>query len=86
MGPRTPGCQTLGVDGDRDLARVALSLVEATVQGDPAADELLAEAFSDVREAARAHAYLAGFLLVLLAECRREPSQVTCARVRELLS
>jgi hypothetical protein len=37
----------LALSTDRDLARVALSLVEVTVRGEPAAAELLAEGFAE---------------------------------------
>jgi hypothetical protein len=60
------------MDPDRRLARVALSLVEGMVRGDPSTDPLLVEAFTGLEEAARAHAYLCGFLLQLLAHERGE--------------
>ena len=70
---------------DRELARLALSLVEGTVRGDSLADELLAEGFGDVDEAARAHAYLSGFVIEVLAEARHETPTQTCALIRRLL-
>jgi hypothetical protein len=60
------------VSTDRDLARLALNLVEGTVRGEPAAAELLVDGFANVGEAARAHAYLAGFLLTALADARHD--------------
>jgi len=74
------------VSTDHDLARLALSLVEGTVRGDSAADDLLAEGFSDPGEAARAHAYLTGFVVEVLAESRQETPAQTCAFVRRLLT
>jgi hypothetical protein len=74
------------VSTDRDLARLALNLVEGTVRGEAAAAELLAEAFTDVREAARAHAYLAGFLLTALADARYETPEESCRFIRRLLT
>jgi len=71
---------------DHDLARLALSLVEGTVRGDSAADDLLADGFGDLDEAARAHAYLTGFVVEVLAECRHETPAQTCAFVRRLLA
>jgi hypothetical protein len=71
---------------DRELARLALSLVEGTVRGDPAADDLLAEGFGDLDEAARAHAYLTGFVIEVLAEMRQETPAETCALIRQLLA
>lgn len=71
---------------DRELARLALSLVEGTVRGDPAADALLADGFADVGEAARAHAYLAGFLLQALADARGETPDASCDFIRRLLA
>ncbi|HEY7070398.1 MAG TPA: hypothetical protein VH479_09805 [Acidimicrobiales bacterium] len=71
---------------DRELARLALSLVEGTVRGEPAAAELLADGFADVGEAARAHAYLAGFLLTALADARGEAPEESCRFLRRLLA
>jgi hypothetical protein len=68
-----------------DLARVALSLAEGTIGDAVGAEDLLVDAFADVEEAARAHAYLAGFVLVALANCRGETPQEACAYVRRLL-
>ena len=70
---------------NRELARLALSLVEGTVRGDSAADDLLAEGFDDLEDAARAHAYLCGFVLETLAAARRETPSDTCAYLRGLL-
>jgi len=74
------------VSTDRELARLALSLVEGTVRGEPAAAELLAEGFADVGEAARAHAYLAGFLLIALADARHEMPEEACQFIRRVLA
>lgn len=56
------------------------------MRGELAADDLLAEGFADVAEAARAHAYLAGFLLTALADARYETPEQSCAFVRRLLA
>ena len=56
------------------------------MRGDVAADELLADGFADVGEAARAHAYLAGFLLTALADARHETPEQSCRFVRRLLT
>jgi hypothetical protein len=74
------------VSADRDLARLALSLVEGTLRGEVAADDLLAEGFANLGEAARAHAYLAGFLLTALADARHETPEQSCRVVRRLLT
>jgi hypothetical protein len=74
------------VSTDRELARLALSLVEGTIRGDSAADGLLAEGFTDEAEAARAHAYLSGFVIQTLATARGETPSQTCNHLRTLLS
>jgi hypothetical protein len=74
------------VSTDRELARLALSLVEGTMRGDATADELLAEGFTDSAEAARAHAYLSGFVIQTLATARGETPAQTCGHLRALLS
>jgi hypothetical protein len=74
------------VSTDRELARLALSLVAGTVRGDSSADELLAEGFTDEAEAARAHAYLSGFVVQSLATARGETPAQTCAFLRNLLT
>jgi hypothetical protein len=74
------------MSADRDLARLALSLVEGTLRREVAADDLLAEGFANVGEAARAHAYLAGFLLTALADARHETPDQSCGFVRRLLA
>ena len=70
----------------RDEARLALALVAGLAEGDEAADELLVDAFDDLGQAARAHAYLAGFLLQALAASRGESTTGSAAWVRSLLS
>ena len=69
----------------RRLAALALSLVEGSVQGDPHADALLADALGSHETVAYAHAYLSGFILQLLATERRESMKETTAHVRRLL-
>jgi hypothetical protein len=71
---------------ERDLARLALSLVEGTIRSDSAADDLLADGFSDQAEAARAHAYLSGFVIETLAIARGEQPAKTCEYLRGLLT
>ena len=56
------------------------------MRGELAADDLLAEGFANVGEAARAHAYLAGFLLTALADARHETPEQSCGFVRRLLT
>jgi hypothetical protein len=56
------------------------------LRGEVAADDLLAEGFANAGEAARAHAYLAGFLLTALADARRETPEESCGFVRRLLT
>jgi hypothetical protein len=84
--PGLKPCDASSVSADRDLARLALSLVEGTLRGEVAADDLLAEGFANVGEAARAHAYLAGFLLTALADARHETPDQSCGFVRRLLA
>lgn len=73
------------MDEHRRLAGLALHLVEGAEQGDEHADALLADAFETHAVAARAHAYLTGFVLQLLAGERGEPVGDVIARVRRLL-
>jgi len=73
------------MDGRGAIARRALNLVEGAARGDTNVDPLLIEAFDNLDEAARAHAYLAGFLLQLLAHERHEGVASTATRVRRLL-
>ncbi len=56
------------------------------MRGELAADDLLTEGFANVGEAARAHAYLAGFLLTALADARHETPARSCDFVRHLLT
>lgn len=67
-------------------ARLALALVAGLAEGDDAAGELLVDAFDDLGQAARAHAYLAGFLLNALAASRGESAVVAAGWVRSLLA
>ena len=71
--------------GDAELARRALALVEGVARGERAAENLLVDAFASVDEAARAHAYLCGFLLQLLAEAHDENPAAAAARVGDHL-
>lgn len=63
----------------------ALALVEGTARGEPDAVALHVDAFDSVEEAAGAFAYLGGYLLVALAEARREPPAATATWLRSLL-
>lgn len=70
---------------ERQLAELALALVEGVARGDHDADALITTGFDSVETAARAHAYLSGFLLQLLADRRSETPQETAAYVRVVL-
>jgi hypothetical protein len=70
---------------DTPLAKLALALAGGVARGDPDADALVVEGFNSVEEAARAHAYLSGFLLEMLAHARREPVLATLDFVRSKL-
>jgi hypothetical protein len=69
---------------DLRLAEMALGLAAGVARGDEAADSLVVGGFESVQEAARAHAYLSGFLLVLLAEARNEQIVTTVPYVRSM--
>ncbi len=69
---------------DRRLAEVALGLAAGIARGDEAADSLVEGGFESVEEAARAHAYLSGFLLILLAKARNEEVQSTVPYVQSM--
>ncbi|HEX5587378.1 MAG TPA: hypothetical protein VFZ17_08730 [Acidimicrobiia bacterium] len=70
----------------RELARLALALVEGSLTVGDAADELFVDAFESLEEAATAHAYLAGFILEYLAVERGEQPVQTVAEIRRLLA
>jgi hypothetical protein len=80
---RWPRLQYLGMD--LRLAGVALGLAAGVARGDEAAESLVVGGFESVDEAARAHAYLAGFLLVLLAKARNEEITTTVPYVESML-
>ena len=69
----------------RDLAKLALALVEGSLRVGDAADELFIDAFDTVEEAVTAHAYLAGYVLQYLAVQRDETMTRTVEEVRRLL-
>lgn len=73
------------MDDRRRLAALALSLIEGSENGDEHADALLADAFGTHETAAKAHAYLSGFILQVLATDRRQSIEEAVARVRRLL-
>ena len=64
---------------------LALALAEGVARGDHAVDELVIAGFNDLEEAASAHAYLAGFLLQVLAHSRSGSLPETAGYVRDLL-
>ena len=70
---------------DRPPVKVALGLAEGVARGDADADALLLDGFDSVEQAARAHAYLSGFLLELLAHHRSEDIVATVTYVRSML-
>jgi hypothetical protein len=84
-----PYAQLLGHDLDMDdrrrLASLALSLIKGAENGDEHADALLAEALGTHETAARAHAYLSGFILRVLAAERDESVEQAASRIRQLL-
>ena len=70
----------------RELAKLALALVEGSLRVGDAADELFIDAFDSVEEAVTAHAYLAGYVLQYLAVQRGETIARTIEEVRKLLN
>ena len=74
------------VDDPTKRAHRALSLVQGLLDGDPAASGLLHDSFDSQEDAADSFAYLAGFLLEILAEWRHEPPASTVRYVRDLLA
>ena len=75
----------MATDSGREDALVALALVAGVVDGNEAADAMIVEAFHDGGHAARAHAYLSGFLLQALADQRGEEPSQTVIWVRSLV-
>jgi hypothetical protein len=69
----------------RELARLALALVEGSLSVGEAADEMFVDAFESLEEAAFAHAYLTGFVVQYLAVQRAERADQTVAEIRRLL-
>jgi hypothetical protein len=70
----------------RPPVNVALALARGVARGDTGADDLLVAGFNSVEEAAQAHAYLAGFLLQLLAAARAEEVTATVEYVQAKLT
>ena len=70
---------------DLRLAEVALALAAGVARGDESAEALTVGGFDSVEEAARAHAYLNGFLLVLLAKARNEEVESSVRYVKWML-
>jgi hypothetical protein len=69
----------------RELAGLALALVEGSLSVGAAADELFIDAFESLEEAAAAHAYLTGFVIEYLAALRNERVASTVGEIRRLL-
>ncbi|HEY3670789.1 MAG TPA: hypothetical protein VGN51_07640 [Acidimicrobiia bacterium] len=69
----------------RELAKLALALVEGSLTVGDAADQMFVDAFTSLDEAVVAHAYLAGFVIEYLAEQRHELPAQTSAEIRRLL-
>ena len=70
---------------DRRLAEIALGLAAGVARGDETAESLLVDGFDSVEQAAEAHAYLSGFLLVLLAKARNQEVTATVPYVHSML-
>ena len=70
---------------NRPAVKVALGLAEGVARGDSEAEGLLVAGFDSAEEAARAHAYLTGYLLQLLADARDEDLPATAHYVRNML-
>jgi hypothetical protein len=69
-----------------ELARLALSVVEGVTAGDADAGGLITEAFDAPDLAARAYAYLSGFILEVFASEKFDGSTaLAVAEVRKLL-
>ena len=66
-------------------ARVALSLIEGVAQQIPEAEAMLVEAFDSQEDAAAAFAYLAGFLIEVVAASRGETVEESIRSVRRML-
>lgn len=71
---------------DQPRVLLALALAEGVARGDHAVDDLVIAGFNDLEEAAAAHAYLAGYLLQVLAHVRNEPIPATAGYIRTLLA
>jgi hypothetical protein len=69
----------------RELARLALALVEGSLTVGASADEMFIDAFESLEEAASAHAYLTGFVVQYLAAERGETVDQAVVRIRRLL-
>jgi len=71
---------------DREAVRLALSLAEGLTRNDSDAEGLVLDAFDSIEAAARGHAYLAGFLLQVLADERNESVADAAEHLRRLLA
>jgi hypothetical protein len=69
---------------DIRLAEVALGLAAGVARGDEAAESLVVDGFDSVEKAVQAHAYLSGFLLVLLAKARDEEVDATVPYIQSM--
>ena len=70
----------------KTLARLALALVEGSLQFGEAADEMFVDTFESVEEAAHAHAYLTGYVLQFLALERGETVNQTVNAIKSRLN
>jgi len=87
LGSGHRGCEAHCYMANRvDRAKLALRIVEGIARGEPDAEALIADSFDTAIDAAEAYAYLAGFMLELLAV--QEPArsvEESIARIRRLL-
>ncbi len=70
----------------KTLARLALALVEGSLQFGQGADEMFVDTFESLEEAAHAHAYLTGYVLQFLARERGEEVHQTVNAIRSMLN
>lgn len=70
---------------DPKEAALALSVVQGLLGDDPAAERMALEAFDSVDAAAKAYAYLVGYLIEEVAVARRTPEETVIADLRARL-
>ena len=66
-------------------AGLALSVVQGLLGDDPAAERMALEAFDSVEDAAKAYAYLVGYLIEEVAAARRTSEATAIADLRARL-